>query len=123
MWCLGQTPKYQSKFRSYSRKHEEETAQALSNLDTLLRSLNQGANPVTVHHGFIHREPQGVIAIDQSGMDGKGRQTRLYVYPDEKSKTLILVTLGDKGSQRFDLADCREFVTEYRKANDGQEIQ
>ena len=54
----------------------------------------------------------GILAIDQKGK-GKGAKLkpfRLYVFPDERSKILHLVTLGDKDSQEDDIRHCQSFV-------------
>jgi hypothetical protein len=62
----------------------------------------------------MHHEPLGVVAIDQKGGGKSLAQTRLYVYPDTETETLYVITLGDKGSQKDDIATCRAFVNELR---------
>ena len=103
------------KLAKYQKKHPDETIAVLSNLDTYTTTLQGGVKPSLIRAGFIHREPQGVVAIDQRGTKGRPRQTRLYVFPDLTTSVLYLITIGDKNSQTRDLKDCRQFVNDLRK--------
>jgi hypothetical protein len=97
------------------KKHPNETIAMMNNLDTYVRALKAGVKPVMIQAGFIHKEPHGVIAIDQKGTHGSPRQTRLYVYAFEEKNTLYLITIGDKNSQKRDVEDCRNFMKSLRK--------
>ncbi len=114
-WALVESSFFASKFKRFKKKHCLEAKAVLNNLDTYLTALQAGAKAVLIQAGFIHREPQGVVAIDQKGAQGKPKQTRLYVYVVEMNNTLHLITIGDKNSQQRDLADCRKYVTALRK--------
>ena len=114
-WVLEVSPFFAGRFRRYQKKHSNETAAVMNNLDTYLRTLNMGVKPELIQASFIHREPQGAVAIDQKGVKGSPRQTRLYVYSFVASTTLYLITIGDKNSQKRDIQDCRQFVTSLRK--------
>jgi hypothetical protein len=87
----------------------------LNNLDTYVGALNLGARPSLFQAGFLHREPKGVIAIDQRGPKGSLRESRLYVYTHEERHTVYLITIGDKNTQKTDIRDCRRFVDAIRK--------
>ena len=117
-WRLIKTELFARSFKKYQKKHQPEVIAVLNNLDTYLKTLQAGVKSVLVHAGFIHLEPLGVIAIDQKGMKGKGRQTRLYVYTVEIDKVVYLITIGDKNSQKSDIVDCKKFVTDLRKKNE-----
>jgi hypothetical protein len=114
-WILEESPFFASRFRKYQKKHSNETAAVLNNLDTYVRTLNMGVKPELIQASFIHREPQGVVAIDQKGVKGSPRQTRLYVYALVASTALYLITIGDKNSQKRDIQDCRQYVTSLQK--------
>ena len=114
-WGLVESPLFAGRFRRYQKKHGVETKAVLNNLDTLLKALQAGVKPSLIQAGFIHREPQGVIAIDQKGATGKPRQTRLYIYAVEIESRLHLITIGDKNSQKRDIDDCRKYVNAIRK--------
>ena len=94
---------------------KRELKAVLGNLDSYLVTLNDGRNPYHRAAGYIHHEPDGVIAIDQKGGGKALAETRLYVYPDTDTCTLYLLLLGDKNSQKRDIQDCREFVASIRK--------
>ena len=87
-----------------------EALAALNNLHTYMSALNEGINPLQISGGFIHDEGRGIKALDQKGGKGKLHQTRLYVYPDEKTKKLHLITIGDKNGQSLDVQDCKVYI-------------
>jgi len=39
----------------------------------------------------------------------------VYIFPDEATQTLHLITLGDKSSQKADLKECAAFIRDLRK--------
>jgi hypothetical protein len=115
MWKLEPSDEYDRRHKRYVKNHPRELQAVLDNLDTYFKSLEAGVKPLQISHGFMHHEPLGVVAIDQKGGGKSLAQTRLYVYPDTETETLHVITLGDKGSQKDDIATCRTFVQELRK--------
>ncbi len=79
------------------------------NLDTFFTALNRGT-PLenSVRFGFVHAEPKGIKAIDQKGAGVK--QTRLYILPNNTTKIIHLITVGDKNSQKADVRYASDFV-------------
>ena len=67
--------------------------------------------------GFIHNEPDGIIALDQKGGKQKVKlqQTRLYIFPNVEAKILYLLLIGSKQSQGKDINYCRKFVRKFKK--------
>ncbi len=115
VWVLEESSFFASKFRRYQKKHPNETIAVMNNLDTYVRTIESGVKPALIQAGFIHKEPLGVIAIDQKGAQSSLRQTRLYIYTFEVRNTIFLITIGDKNSQKRDIEDCRNFVKSLRK--------
>ncbi len=110
MWKLQPEDEYEKGVRKWPKKYRRELLNMQDNLDTFLRALNQGAKLEQIKFGFIHREPRGVLGIDQRGR-GKGlKQTRLYTYPNRSTQLVHLITIGDKGSQKADIEHCNQFV-------------
>ncbi len=111
-WSQEPTETYRCKHEYYEKKYPRELAAAEGNLDTYFKTLSEGINPLQIKAGFIHHEPEGIKAIDQKGgrQKVKLQQTRLYIYPDVPTKTLFLLTIGDKQTQRDDIKFCREHV-------------
>lgn len=103
MWDFESTDEFTHRYKRYEKKHQRELLAVLANLDVVQKALRQGANPQKLPCGFLHIEQRGVIAIDQKGGGRNLAQTRLYVYLDRDSRTIHLITLGDKTSQRADI--------------------
>lgn len=112
-WSLEETNVYQRRYAEYEKKHPNELIAVLDNLDTYLKTLRNLGHPLNIQGGFIHKEPKGIKAIDQKGGGQKVKlqQTRLYIFPDINTKTIHLLTIGDKTSQKEDIKLCIEYVT------------
>jgi hypothetical protein len=110
MWEIKNTDEYEKRLKHYQKKHPRELAAVLDNLDTYHRALVGGTRPKQAVFGFVHSEPFDVVAIDQKGGGASLAQTRLYVYPDVTRGILYVITLGDKKSQKDDIAICKDFV-------------
>lgn len=113
MWSLNPLPEFSKRADRFKKKWGHEIANVIANLETLVNALKLGARPEQLKQlGFVHSEPMGILAIDQKGK-GKGAKLkpfRLYVFPDERSKILHLMTLGDKDTQEDDIRNCKSFV-------------
>lgn len=116
-WTLSYADKYERAHKKYQKKRPNELIAVLNNLDTYHNALTQLNNPLLIKSGFIHPEPIGIIAIDQKGGKKKVKlkQTRLYIYPNVKTKTLHLLTIGDKTSQKSDIKYCKDIVTQIKE--------
>jgi hypothetical protein len=110
MWDLEPTDEFSRRYKRYEKKHPRELKAVLSNLDVVQKSLREGANPQKLPFGFIHIEQRGVVAIDQKGGGRDLAQTRLYVYLDREDRTIHLITLGDKRSQKTDVKTASDYV-------------
>ncbi|WPJ94009.1 hypothetical protein SH580_11250 [Coraliomargarita algicola] len=117
MWNLKQTLLFDRKLKRWAKKHPDELQATFDNLDTYHEHLNSGLPAPLIQLGCIHHEPQGLKAIDQKGGGANLAQTRLYVFPDESTDTLHLITLGDKNSQKSDLKECADFIGKLKKGN------
>jgi hypothetical protein len=117
MWNIIPTGLFLRRLKRWEKKHPHELQATLDNLDTYQQHLNAGTQAQLVQLGCIHNEPQGVKAIDQKGGGTNLAQTRLYVFPDEVTHSLHLISLGDKNSQKFDLKDCAAFMRELKKGH------
>ncbi len=62
----------------------------------------------------------GVVAIDQKGGGKALMQTRLYVYPETDFRLLHKITLGDKSTQKDDIAVCRDYVQALKKLRENE---
>jgi hypothetical protein len=110
MWRIEPIQQFLRDQKWYEKKRPIELAATLHNLKKYLQQLNAAPNPKAVQAGYIHPEPQGVVAIDQRGKWGNLQETRLYAYPEEAQKVLYLITIGNKDEQAADIEFCKEFV-------------
>ena len=108
---------YERAHKHYEKKHPAELIAILDNLDRYFKAVSHGAHPQFIVAGYIHDEGKGIKAIDQKGGGrGKLQQTRLYIYPDLEMKTIHLITIGDKQSQRADIKQASDFVIKLKGA-------
>ena len=117
-WVSFPTSQYKRDSKKYSKKKLNEYVAVINNLDTYYKALKDIGNPMQIKSGFIHKEPDGIKAIDQKGGGQKVKlcETRLYVYQEQETKILYLLKIGDKQSQRkIDIKFCREFVKNLRR--------
>jgi hypothetical protein len=114
-WQLSATDEYERAYKHYEKKHPRELRAVLDNLERYLIALCICAHPQFIVAGYIHPEPKGVKALDQRGKgNGNLAETRLYVFPDEGSCMLHLITIGDKRSQKTDLELAVKFVSQLK---------
>jgi hypothetical protein len=120
MWILAEpTDVYRRRHKRYEKKKRNQLLAVLDNLDTLMKGLNQGLKLEQVMtFGFVHSEPHGVLAVDQTG-GKKLAETRLYIFPDKETLTVYPITLGDKGSQQEDIETCALFTKQMRTQRGG----
>jgi hypothetical protein len=114
VWTLKPLEEYDKRRKKWPKKYKRESIAVHNNLDTFLKALCRGQKPKDAKFGFIHPEPGGVLAIDQKGGGQSMKETRLYIYPDEESECVFVITLGDKDSQTEDIQTCRDFVKSFR---------
>ena len=97
MWKLVPSDEYKKKYRRFEKKCTHELKAVLRNLDRYFEALDQGAKPKKIQGGFVHAEPEDVVAIDQK----KGRaglsQARLYLFSACRSRGVAPDYFGWKG--------------------------
>src|SRR6266481_3375756 len=109
-WKLVRTDLFERRFEEYQKKHKPQLKAVLANLERYNDYLEAAPFARLISAHFIHPEGGGVIALDEKGYKPKQPPTRLYVYPQQNSKTLYLITVGDKRSQKEDIKDCHQFI-------------
>lgn len=115
MWTLSPNDEYKKRLKKFEKKFRREITAVHANLNSVMVQLNEGIKPAQLQHGSIHREPGGVIAVDQKGGGSGLRQFRLYLFPDESSRQLYVLTIGTKERQNDEIRFCTQFVEAFRK--------
>ncbi len=121
-WQLEATDQFERDAKRYAKKQRAEYLAVMENLEKYVISIEYASHPKLVYFGFLHEEPKGIRAIDQSGgalasgeKRGKLDQTRLYTYAALESKVLHLLCLGSKTTQVKDIRYAERVVDALRK--------
>ena len=114
MWSLEPSTQFQKDQKWYEKKHASELAAVFRNLQRYLALLNVSKNCKCVEAGYLHKEPGGVIAVDQKGFAGNLQETRLYTFSIDATKTVHLITIGNKDSQHSDIEYSKQFIEQFR---------
>ncbi len=109
-WRTVPTDLYLRQHAFYEGKRPEPLRAVLRNLVRYIEMLEAQANLQLIHPNFAHNERHGVIALTQQGYKPKQPKTRLYIYPQQYSKRLYLITIGDAASQKGDIKDAHRFI-------------
>lgn len=116
-WRIEWESKAEKQLKDNYKRWEHETTNVLENLDSLLRELKKGTPYAKLKLlTGIRSEPDGILAVDESG-PGKGsrmKALRLYVYPHGSQQILHIILFGVKGrgsSQDRDIRECQGFVS------------
>lgn len=111
MWRFLVTSHFERAKHRYEKKRPEELAAVLRNLDRLREQLDGLPHCRTAQAGYLHHEPAGLWAIDQKGPSRtKLQETRLYIFSVDETKTLHIITVGNKNSQAADLRCALEYA-------------
>jgi GTP cyclohydrolase II len=118
-WNYQETSTFISAAKWYEKKKKKELIALLVSLDSFLNTLNEVEHIQKVTGKYIHKEPKGILAVDQTKGEGKGKleESRLYFYPNVKKKTLHLLTIGKKKKQKRDIKLCQEILKELKETN------
>lgn len=115
MWTLKPRPDIEKRLDRFKKKWQQELENVFLNLKKVKQAFDFGAHCEQVKQQFscVHgRYPLGLISIDQRGRSkgAKPKPFRLYVFPEVSTKTLHLITLGDKDTQSEDVKLATAFV-------------
>lgn len=109
-WYEEPTDLYLRRKEQFQKKRPMQLAAVLGNLVRYQQMLLEQPIARLISANFIHPEGRGVVSLTQQGFKPKQPPTRLYLYPAQDSKTVYLITLGDKDTQRQDIQDCYAFI-------------
>ena len=109
-WKLVRTDLFDRRAAEYNKNHKPQLKAVLSNLERYTDYIQTAPFARLMSAHFIHPEGRGLVALTEKGYKPKQPPTRLYVYPQQNSKTLYLITIGDKRSQKQDIKDCYRFI-------------
>ena len=117
MWKVQQSDRFIIRRKLYEKKRPKELEAVIRNLRKYSRALQESEHPQLIKFGSIHNEKKGVLALDQGGSKESLQETRLYLYPDFETKTLHLITIGNKNQQKHDIAFCHRYIKDLKNQN------
>ena len=123
MWRVEVLPTFAKRSKKLKKNHAREVQNATDNAETFLSILNAGARVSQIGVKWVHSEPHGVKAFDESGPGAHKMALRLYAYPDEAEQVLYWITMGDKQQQPDDIGECSEFVAELLQRRAAAQVQ
>ena len=110
-WSIQRTTRFDNRYKKLAKKHRNECQNTFTNLYRYFQGLREGGKPAQLSvHSFVHNEGEGTYALDQSGELKTTTAIRLYIFPDEMTKVLRLVTIGEKNTQSRDVNEVHQFV-------------
>ena len=110
MWQIEPSTQWEKGLRYYEKKHPDELAAVLNNLNRYMSLLKTAPNSRSIQAGFLHGEPGGVVAIDQKGGGGNLQETRLYTVAVDSQQIVHLITIGNKADQPSDVSYSKAFA-------------
>jgi len=109
-WHLVPTDLFLRRKEEFGKKRPTQLTAVLRNLARYEKFLAEQPIARLISANFIHPERRGVVALSEQGFKPKQPPTRLYLYPAQNSKTVYLITIGDKRTQSQDIGDCYQFI-------------
>ncbi len=100
------------KFKHFAKKNAAENTSLFANLEKIMRLLRAGHKIGGFSIGFFRSEGEEVYRIGQTSVRA-AKESRLYVYPDER-KTMYILTIGNKGTQQDDINEAKRIVKQIK---------
>lgn len=114
MWQIEPTTGWERDQKHYSKKHPNELAAVMRNLERFFIILKASKNSKCVQAGYLHTESMGILAVDQKGGGANLQEARMYIYADDTSQIVYLIAICDKASQNSDVEYSKDFVRRIR---------
>jgi putative component of toxin-antitoxin plasmid stabilization module len=108
-WQINVDYAPQSRFKKFEKKHEREFDSVFANLVRLCGILDLGHAIGSFNVGFLRSEGDGVYRIGQTGVQG-AKETRLYIYPKERSREIYVLGIGTKETQDTDIREAKKLA-------------
>ncbi len=117
-WTIFPSELYLRKQKWFEKKDKDVIVALMTNWARVFGALNDGVPLGEVRkRGKVRGGgDRGLLEIDQRGR-GNLPEARLYVYPDNETRTLYFITMGYKDAQDTDLKDCKRYIDKLEAQN------
>lgn len=112
VWDIAEAVGYQKRLARFMRDHPQEMQSMLNRLQDyhrLLQAFDNPLHPGLIACGFVHSERRNLFAIGQERTESS-KESRLYVYPDKATRTLVLLTVGTHDTEPDDINWCHKYM-------------
>ena len=109
LWIVDAEYATKSQFKKFYKKHPAEYSSCFTNLDKVKSLLDSGYKLKEFKLGFFRSEGQSLYRVGQSGVVG-AKETRLYLYLYEYRKTIYVLSIGTKETQRQDIKNAKQLI-------------
>jgi putative component of toxin-antitoxin plasmid stabilization module len=96
-------------FKHFRKRRGREFASCFANLEKVRVFLSEGIPMVQVGVGFLRSEGDGLWRVGQSQVP-YAKESRLYFYPEEETRTLHVLGVGTKETQAKDIREAKEII-------------
>jgi putative component of toxin-antitoxin plasmid stabilization module len=96
-------------FKHFRKKHRREFVSCFVNLQKVQVFLSEGISIGQVGVGFLRSEGDGLWRVGQSQVR-YAKESRLYFYAEEETRTLHLLGIGTKETQEDDIREAKEAI-------------
>ena len=123
MWSYGAEHFDKNRLKKYSKKHAEEVASCMVNLNRAIGFLDEGLTIEEICRlSFFGSEGEDVYRIAQSGVR-HAKETRLYIYVRIAGERIELLTIGGKKTQQDAIKVCKKMVKKLKAEQEAQNGQ
>jgi hypothetical protein len=112
----GEHPPLKKRMKQFSKSNRVEFRNCLMNFEAFFEHLQLGGRPH--QSSLVRSEGEGLFALDQDGPGNPKLALRLDVYPDQQTKTLHLLQMGDKRTQQEDVNACHQSIRQLRASRE-----
>jgi hypothetical protein len=110
MWKIETTSGWKNSTLDFSAQRPNELAALLRNLSHYFALLRFARNHKTIEASYLEFLESGIVSINQNGIESGLADCRLYVFPDETSRTLYLLCVGNETDKNSDLEYFKQFL-------------
>jgi putative component of toxin-antitoxin plasmid stabilization module len=116
MWSVNHENSLKGSFKAAQKKHPDEYDSVFNTFWRVLTHLNKGERIGEFEVPEFRSEGDGVYRFGQIRHKGQCA-LRLYCYPDEAEKTIHILLIGDKSSQRRDINEAKKIKKKILRNN------
>ena len=113
-WKFAGAPQFSQRLKEWEQRTSHPQTQLFNNLHTVFGMLRGGGSKESLvsDDSFLTSHGEDIYSVGQNGTGHVSDQIpgMVYFYPDEMTKTIHVITIGDNQTQNEDLIYARSYV-------------